>query len=100
MRWSPFAYELGTYAGPYWGDELGVSFELFVDRAANALALRRQKFEDHTFVPLAQDIFGHVSLQFGTVLTFEREKKGKIGGFLLTAGRIRNLCFRARANKE
>ncbi|MGI8406495.1 MAG: hypothetical protein ACR2OE_17330 [Thermomicrobiales bacterium] len=93
MRWSPFASELGTYAGPYWGDELGVSFELIVDRAANALTLRRRKFEDQTFVPLAQRVFGRGSLQFGTVLTFEQEKKGKIGGLLLTASRIRNLRF-------
>ncbi len=98
--WSPTASELDAYAGTYWSDELGVSFELTVDRAASALTLRRRKFEDQTFMPFAQDVFGRGSLQFGTVLTFELERKGKIGGFLLTAGRIRNLRFRARANKE
>ena len=93
VRWLPTAAELDAYVGTYWSEELGVSYELIVDHAAKALTLRRRKFDDLTFVPLAKDVFGRSSLQFGTVIAFDREKKGRIGGLLLTAGRIRNLRF-------
>ncbi|MGI8485059.1 MAG: serine hydrolase domain-containing protein [Thermomicrobiales bacterium] len=92
-RWVPTTADIDAYAGNYWSDELAVSYELIADHAANTLTLRRRKSDDLTFVPLAKDVFGRGSLQFGTVLVFDREKKGKIGGFLLTAGRIRNLRF-------
>lgn len=93
---TPTSRELDAYAGSYWSEELATAYDLIADHAAGALTIRRRKFEDQTIRPLAIDTFGRGSLQMGTVLTFEREKRDKISGLSLTAGRIRNLRFSRR----
>jgi len=99
VRIEPFALtsqELDVYAGTYWSEELATAYDLVADHAAGALVIRRRKFEDQTIRPLMTDTFGRGSLQMGTVLTFEHEKRGRIRGLLLTAGRIRDLRFSRR----
>lgn len=92
----PAASDLDAYAGTYWSDELMVPYEIVADHASGTLTVRRRKYDDQTFTPLNKDVFGRGSTQFGTTLTFERSKRGAIGGFLLTAGRVRNLRFTRR----
>ena len=93
--WAPSAEDLGAYAGIWWSDELGVSYEIVADGgpAGSTLAIRRRKFPDETFQALAPDHFVRGSLDAGTRLEFQRDESGAVTGLKLSAGRIRNLVF-------
>jgi CubicO group peptidase (beta-lactamase class C family) len=95
-RLSPISLEpdaLAVYTGTYWSDELATAYEIVADRVAGTLAVRRRKFEDETLTPLARDVFGRGSLDFGLVVAFQRDRKGQVTGFEYTASRTRNLSF-------
>ena len=93
--WQPATTELTALCGTYWSDELGVSYEVVPMEGAvgPSIAIRRRKFDDQVFRPLAVDTFVRDSLDFGIRLTFERSNDETVSGFLMTAGRIRNLVF-------
>jgi len=93
--WLLATTELTALCGTYWSDELGVSYEVVPMEGAvgPSIAIRRRKFDDQVFRPLAVDTFVRDSLDFGIRLTFERSNDETVSGFLMTAGRIRNLVF-------
>lgn len=96
--WRPTAEATGALAGSYWSDELGVSFDITVDTddPTGSIVLRRRKFADATYSPLAPDVFGRGSLELGTSITFQRDDAGEVTGFAYTEGRVRNLAFTRR----
>ena len=85
-------------AGSYWSEELGVAYEIVRDGGADGetIAVRRRKFPDATYRALARDTFGRGSLDWGSVLRFQRDEADTVTGFTMTAGRIRNLAFSKR----
>ena len=93
--WQPAASDLVALCGSYWSDELEVMYEIVRAAGADgpAIAIRRRKFNDQLFLPIRPDTFGRDSLDFGARVDFVRAEKGRVTGFTLTAGRIRNLVF-------
>lgn len=98
-RYRPTPEELGALTGTYWSEELAVPYEIVRDGGEDGetVAVRRRKFPDATYRPLAPDVFGRGSLDWGSVLRFQRDEAGAVTGFTMTAGRIRNLAFEKRA---
>lgn len=94
-RYHPSAADLDALVGTYWSEELAVPYEIVRDGGTDGetIAVRRRKFPDATYRPLAPDTFGRGSLDWGTVVRFQRDEAGIIAGFTMTAGRIRNLAF-------
>jgi hypothetical protein len=87
----PPAEDLEAYAGVYFSDELGVSYA--VDVEMRSLVFRIVRHEAHQLDPLFGDVFS--SDDYG-VFEFQRGADGKIDGFTLDAGRVRNLGFTRR----
>jgi CubicO group peptidase (beta-lactamase class C family) len=81
------AVQLAEYAGDYRNDEVETTITFVADsgRLANMRSGRRVG----TFEPVAKDIFAGG----GSVLEFTRDKKGRISGYALQSGRVRNLTF-------
>ncbi|MGC4192283.1 MAG: serine hydrolase domain-containing protein [Thermomicrobiales bacterium] len=94
-RWRPEPADLDGLAGTYWSEELAVPYEIVQDGGddGETIAVQRRKFADATYRPLAPDVFGRGSLDWGSVLRFQRDDAGAVTGFTMTAGRIRNLAF-------
>lgn len=84
---APTAAQLAEFAGDYRSDELEVTYSLAPDSGGLALSVnhrRRQQLE-----PAWRDAFaGGVGL-----LEFQRDARGQVNGFVLQAGRVRNLRF-------
>lgn len=97
-RFQPGPEALAEVTGDYWSEELAVPYEIVRDGGEDGetIAVRRRKFPDSTFRPLAEDVFGRGSLDWGSVLRFQRDEAGAVTGFTMTAGRIRNLAFTKR----
>jgi hypothetical protein len=90
----PSPQDLEAYAGTYFSDELGVSYALDVEEGG--LVFRIVRHEAHQLEPLFGEVFS--SSGFGT-FEFMRRADGVIGGFLLDAGRVRNLLFESQNGK-
>jgi CubicO group peptidase (beta-lactamase class C family) len=86
--------QVATFAGSYWSDELETRVTLTA-RDSTLVIHRRPSFEA-TIRPLFTDAFG--APEIGTVL-FTRDRKGKVDGFEVYAGRVRGLRF-AREGKS
>jgi len=80
--------DLEAFAGAYFSEELDVSYTLAVEE--DALVFRMVRHESHQLEPLFQDLFD--STDHGT-FEFQRGDDGRIEGFNLDAGRVRNLQF-------
>jgi hypothetical protein len=84
---------LAEYAGLYYSEELEVTYEI---KLANGdLGLE-----------VGNDLDGRLRLSAsdemrrgGVTLRFHRDSKGRVAGFLLDAGRVRNLIFAKREVK-
>jgi CubicO group peptidase (beta-lactamase class C family) len=87
----PSPVELEEFAGIYLSDELGVSYALAVEEGS--LVFRIVRHEAHELEPLFGEVFG--SDDYG-VFEFQRRADGAVTGFLLDAGRVRNLEFTRR----
>jgi hypothetical protein len=85
----PSPQDLEAYAGTYFSDELGVSYALDVEEGA--LVFRIVRHEANTLTPLFGEIFSNSD--YGT-FEFKRGPDGAVGGFVLDAGRVRNLEFK------
>lgn len=85
-NWSPTAGELARYAGRYDSPELETSYTLSVDKGT--LMLHRRRSVPVALTPTTTDTF----TAEGITYRFVREK-GRISGFLVDAGRTRNLRF-------
>jgi len=84
--WTPAAGELARYAGRYDSPELETTYTLSVENGA--LMLHRRRSAPIALTPTSTDTF----TAEGITYRFVREK-GRIAGFLVDAGRTRNLRF-------
>ena len=84
----PTRTELDAFAGTYYSDELDVRYR--IERKDTALAVVMRRRGTLNLRPAFAD--GFTSPDVGT-LRFTREK-GKITGFLVTSGRVRNVRFK------
>jgi hypothetical protein len=85
------ADELARIAGAYYSDELDLSVS--ITAREGALVLRRPKAEDIRFTALSGDLYSSHDLMLLLVL---RGDTGAVTGFMLTAGRARDVAFKRR----
>ena len=88
--YNPTTEDLKEYTGRYESDELEVMFKLAVDEKGLFVDFKKQD-EDNYMKPLIKDIFG--SMGGYSTLSFQKDKEGKITGFCVDSGRLRNLKF-------
>jgi CubicO group peptidase (beta-lactamase class C family) len=74
------------FAGTYYSKELDVRYSLFIKD--DILQVKTPRYEAAELKPFIKDAFTGPF-----VVEFQRDKKGKVGGFLLSTGRSRNLRF-------
>ena len=84
--WSPGASELVPFAGRYESPELETTYTLSVE--GGKLMLRRRRSAPIALSPTTTDAFSAEGITY----RFTREK-GRVNGFLVDAGRTRNLRF-------
>ncbi len=80
------ASELEAYKGVFYSSELDTKYILSIKD--NSLQIKIPRNEEIKLEPLIKDIFTG-----GLIIRFNRNKKDKIEGFYLSAGRVRNLYF-------
>lgn len=80
---------LADFTGSYYSDELETRYTF--DIRNDTLTSHHQRHNDFKLQPTAPDTFGMEIL--GT-LVFTRDAKGKVSGFKVSNGRVRNLVFR------
>ena len=85
---TPSAAQLASYAGTYWSDELDTRFTVVV--RDGGLVLRERLGDETKLAPTFADGFTSPA---GTVI-FSRDPAGRVSGFGIWAGRIRNVQFR------
>jgi CubicO group peptidase (beta-lactamase class C family) len=83
------ADELARIVGSYYSDELDLSVS--VTARDGALVLKRPKAEDIRFTALSGDLYSSRDLMLLLVL---RGDTGGVTGFMLTAGRVRDVAFK------
>jgi CubicO group peptidase (beta-lactamase class C family) len=83
------AASLAAYAGEYRSPELNASIRLSVLR--DTLRLEQGWRESEKLIPVYQD--GFLFLGSGEIVRFERDRRGRITGLVLYAGRVRHLRF-------
>jgi CubicO group peptidase (beta-lactamase class C family) len=83
---TPTPEELAEYAGGYFSEELQATYTLTVENGA--LTVHRRGAEPAPLRPLVRDEFS-----VGATLRFVRDAAGAVTGFMLDAGRVRNLRF-------
>ena len=82
--------DLDAYVGEYGSDELLVTYRFFMEDQDLFVQIRKNPKE--LLHLLKKDVL-HVSDRRGVKMTFERDENGQISGFILDAGRVRNLRF-------
>lgn len=87
---------LAAYAGEYRSPELNASIRLSVLR--DTLRLEQGWRESEKLIPVYQD--GFLFLGSGEIARFERDRRGRITGLVLYAGRVRHLRFTAVSGKR
>lgn len=78
--------ELAKFTGKYHSAELDVIYEIVLQDGA--LVLERRKFEGRRLVPSGEDSFAGFNS-----IDFTRDASGRIDGFVISTGRVRNLRF-------
>lgn len=81
---------LDQYAGTYYSDELETAYRLSVEKAK--LVAHHMRLGDFTFDPDLVTI-GRFNSTNGTINFFKNEQ-GKVAGFRLTNGRVKNILFK------
>jgi CubicO group peptidase (beta-lactamase class C family) len=84
------AAELAAFVGTYSSDELGTTYHLVL-RDGRLIAEHRRHL-DTPLSPTARDRFAGENWWFRS-LHFSRDAAGRVDGFRLTGGRVRNLRF-------
>jgi CubicO group peptidase (beta-lactamase class C family) len=82
--------QLSGYQGRFYSEELQVTFEIRLEEGK--LHFVHKKASQAPFKPLYMDFFQIGSLR----VHFVRNEEKEITGFLLDAGRVKNLCFTKR----
>jgi hypothetical protein len=85
--------QLQKYAGNYYSDELDITYTLDVE--SNNLVLKLRETSS-TLTPYSTDNFGWGRRN----LNFTRDREKRITGFVLQAGRVKNLRFQKLMNKK
>lgn len=88
---APGAVEGKPFEGDYYCEEAGASFQLVF--YANSLEVQQQGVAIGNLEPVGKDRFRMALLN----LTFVRDEKGRVSGFRLYTGRLRDLWFEKRA---
>lgn len=83
--------ELSEYLGQYYSSELSTYYNLELEEGQ--IVLKHQRNSDITLNPLKKDVFAG-DAWFLRQLEFTRNSEGKIIGFKVSSGRVRNLIFR------
>jgi CubicO group peptidase (beta-lactamase class C family) len=83
------AAEMADYVGAYYSEEIDSVYTVKLD--GGKLVLKRKKNDPMTLDPAFEDAF--VTGQFFGIARFERDSSGRVTGFRLFAGRIRNFQF-------
>lgn len=84
---TPTAAQLGAFAGSYWSEELEARFAVLV--RDGALVVKQRLGDEMKLTPTFADGF---TGREGNVI-FSRDARGRVSGFGLWAGRIRNVRF-------
>ncbi|AGP82349.1 penicillin-binding protein [Alteromonas mediterranea MED64] len=79
---------LSQFAGSYFSPELSSTYHFSPEN--KQLKISHHRLSDHYIAPVKDDFF---SSQVGDIL-FERDVCGKVNGFRISNGRVRNLYFR------
>jgi CubicO group peptidase (beta-lactamase class C family) len=87
---APSEAELAAYAGSYYSRELGTTYTLVL--RDGQLFAEHRRHEDSRLTPTLRDRFAGENWWFRRV-EFSRDEAGRVDGFLLTGGRVRNLRF-------
>ncbi|PYT22945.1 MAG: hypothetical protein DMG57_33630 [Acidobacteria bacterium] len=90
----PTPDELNAYAGSYVSEEIEPVYRITVQNGS--LVLKRLKSKPQQLRPALVDYFDGSNGD----LHFERDQSGKISGFLLNSGRIKNFRFRKVADRR
>ena len=85
---SPSIRELAAYAGSYWSDELDA--RIVVEVRDTVLVVKQRPADEAVLRPTFRD--GFVGAGVGTVV-FSRDAQGRITGFGIWAGRVRDVRF-------
>ena len=85
---TPTAAQLAEFAGAYYAGELDVEYRITADSAGLDIGLRGRRLTRVT--PTFADAF---SGDQGENLLFARDRKGRLTGFTVGAGRVRNILF-------
>lgn len=85
---SPSPAQLAAYAGSYWSDEL--ESRVTIEVRDTALVVKRRPADQTTLRATFSDAFQGPGL--GTVV-FSRDSRGRVNGFGIWAGRVRNVRF-------
>ncbi|HEX9166771.1 MAG TPA: serine hydrolase domain-containing protein [Gemmatimonadales bacterium] len=84
----PGAAELAAFAGDYHAPELDVTWRIVADSAGLRAELRGREL-----AKLSPTYADHFSSRQGSSLAFRRGKSGRVTGFSVQAGRVRNIFF-------
>lgn len=77
---------LEDFVGSYYSKELDVRYSLFIKD--NVLQVKEPRYDAMELMPFIKDVFTGPF-----IVEFQRDKKGKVVGFLLSTGRSRNIKF-------
>ena len=88
--WSPDAAQRAELAGEYYSEELGTSYMLVV--RDDRLVATHRRHADIELTPVKQDQLAGNRWWFGRA-RIVRDDDGRVTGFRLTGGRVRNLRF-------
>lgn len=83
-----FNSKIEEYQGDFYSSELDTKFSVFLKDSI--LLIKRPRYDDIKLEPLFKDMFTVIGT---SIIRFQRNKKNKIEGFFLSAGRVRNLYF-------
>lgn len=86
--WTPTAAELSPLAGLYVSDEVGATWRLVAE--GEKLIVKHRGISEEPLKPTVKDTFTHDGIQ----LTFQRGTGGEVTGFVVEAGRVKNLAFK------
>src|SRR5262249_51810272 len=82
--------QLAEYAGQYYSDELGTTYNLVVQEGK--LVAQHHRHDDIALTAQDQDMFLG-SQWFFQRIRFMRDKDGRVTGMRVTGGRVRNMRF-------
>lgn len=87
---APTVEQLGEYAGTFYSEELGTAYTLVVREGT--LVAQHRRHDDTALVPTLRDRFLGDNWWLRRV-EFTRDEQGRVDGFRVTVGRVRNLRF-------